>query len=80
MSPYFKELEKSDKFKLVLSHFPENFEGIKELNYSQYDFDLQLSGHAHGGQWIMPFIGPLFPRDKVYCRSMHVANSEKDQN
>lgn len=60
MSPYFKELEKSDKFKLVLSHFPENFEGIKELNYSQYDFDLQLSGHAHGGQWIMPFIGPLF--------------------
>ena len=38
----------------------ENFEGIKELNYSQYDFDLQLSGHAHGGQWIMPFIGPLF--------------------
>lgn len=60
MSPYFKELEKSKKFKLVLSHFPENFEGIKELNYSQYDFDLQLSGHAHGGQWIMPFIGPLF--------------------
>ncbi len=60
MSPYFKELEKSDKFKLVLSHFPENFEGIKELNYSQYNFDLQLSGHAHGGQWIMPFIGPLF--------------------
>ena len=60
MSPYFKELEKRNKFKLVLSHFPENFEGIKELNYSQYDFDLQLSGHAHGGQWIMPFIGPLF--------------------
>ena len=60
MSKYFEELEKSDKFKLVLSHFPENFEGIKELNYSQYDFDLQLSGHAHGGQWIMPFIGPLF--------------------
>lgn len=60
MSTYFKELEKSKKFKLVLSHFPENFEGIKELNYSQYNFDLQLSGHAHGGQWIMPFIGPLF--------------------
>ena len=60
MSPYFKGLEKHNNFKLVLSHFPENFEGIKELNYSQYDFDLQLSGHAHGGQWIMPFIGPLF--------------------
>ncbi|MCD7797558.1 MAG: metallophosphoesterase [Clostridiales bacterium] len=60
MKPYFDELEKHDGFKLVLSHFPENFEEVKELNYSQYDFDLQLSGHAHGGQWILPFVGPLF--------------------
>ncbi|MCH5321599.1 MAG: metallophosphoesterase [Eubacterium sp.] len=60
MSEHFNELEKSDKFKLVLCHFPENFEGVKEVNYSRYDFDLQLSGHAHGGQWIMPFAGPLF--------------------
>ena len=60
MSPYFKELEQHKGFKLVLSHFPENFEGIKELDYSKYDFDLQLSGHAHGGQWIMPLVGPLF--------------------
>ena len=58
MSSYFRQLEKSDKFKLVLCHFPENFEGIKELNYKQYDFDLQLSGHAHGGQWII--FKPLF--------------------
>lgn len=60
MSKHFTELEKADNFRLVLCHFPENFEGIKEVNYSQYDFDLQLSGHAHGGQWIMPFVGPLF--------------------
>ena len=60
MSPHFKQLDSYNGFKIVLSHFPENFEGIKELNYSQYDFDLQLSGHAHGGQWIFPFIGPLF--------------------
>lgn len=59
-SSYFKEFEKENNFKIVLSHFPENFKGIPEMNYSQYDFDLQLSGHAHGGQWIMPFIGPLF--------------------
>lgn len=58
MSDYFKRLEKEKGFKLVLSHFPENFEGVKELNYSQYDFDLQLSGHAHGGQWII--FKPLF--------------------
>ena len=58
MSPYFEELCKYDKFRIVLCHFPENFEGIKELNYSQYDFNIQLSGHAHGGQWII--FKPLF--------------------
>lgn len=60
MSPYFAELENSNGFKIVLSHFPENFENVKEMNYSQYDFDLQLSGHAHGGQFCLPFIGPVF--------------------
>lgn len=60
MSPYFNELQNSNGFKIVLSHFPENFEKIKEMNYSQYDFDIQLSGHAHGGQFCLPFIGPVF--------------------
>lgn len=60
MSPYFKQLNKLGGYKIVLSHFPENFEGVKEMNYSQYDFDLQLSGHAHGGQFCLPFIGPVY--------------------
>lgn len=60
MSPYFKELSEKNGIKIVLSHFPENFEGVKENNYSQYDFDIQFSGHAHGGQFILPFIGPVF--------------------
>lgn len=60
MSPYFRELDKLSGYKLILSHFPENFEMVAENNYSQYDFDLQLSGHAHGGQFILPFIGPVF--------------------
>ncbi|MDO4364355.1 MAG: metallophosphoesterase, partial [Clostridia bacterium] len=60
MSPYFNELQNNGGFKIVLSHFPENFEKIKEMNYSQYNFDIQLSGHAHGGQFCLPFIGPVF--------------------
>lgn len=60
MSGYFAELDKMSGYKIVLSHFPENFEGIKEMNYSQYDFDLQLSGHAHGGQFILPLFGPVY--------------------
>ncbi len=60
MTEYFNKLSKCNGYKIVLSHYPENFEGVKEQNYSQYDFDLQLSGHAHGGQFILPFIGPVF--------------------
>lgn len=60
MSSYFNEIQNKSGFKIVLSHFPENFEKIEEMNYSQYDFDIQLSGHAHGGQFCLPFIGPVF--------------------
>ncbi len=60
MSSCFNEIQNKNGFKIVLSHFPENFEKIKEMNYSQYNFDLQLSGHAHGGQFCLPFIGPVF--------------------
>lgn len=60
MSRYFNELSQKDGVKIVLSHFPENFEGVKENNFSQYDFDIQFSGHAHGGQFILPFVGPIF--------------------
>ena len=60
MSGYFRELDRLDGYKIVMSHCPENFEGVPQLNYSQYDFDLQLSGHAHGGQFILPLFGPVY--------------------
>lgn len=59
MSSYFKLLDDNSNFKIVLSHFPENFRGVAEMNYEQYNFDIQLSGHAHGGQFCLPFIGPV---------------------
>lgn len=75
MSPYFNELDKKKGFKIVLSHFPENFKKVEENNYSQYDFDIQLSGHAHGGQFILPFIGPVFSPGQgffpKYARGAH---------
>ena len=50
------EFSKQTGFKLLISHFPHLFEPC----YSQYDIDLTLSGHAHGGQFILPFIGGLY--------------------
>ena len=44
--PVLEELEKSNKYKILLSHRPELYEPyLKERN-----IDLIVSGHAHGGQ------------------------------
>ena len=59
------ELEKlhidKDKYNLLLSHRPEAF-----LSYAQTDFDLVLTGHAHGGQFRIPFIGGLVAPDQGF--------------
>jgi predicted MPP superfamily phosphohydrolase len=42
-------------FHVLLAHRPERIE-----EYLECPFDLILSGHAHGGQFRLPFIGGLF--------------------
>ncbi len=44
----------SDEYTLLLSHRPELFEV-----YVECGADLVLSGHAHGGQFRLPFVGGL---------------------
>jgi predicted MPP superfamily phosphohydrolase len=53
-----EKLMQTDGYHIVLSHYPENYSLI-ESPYNQYGFDLMLSGHAHGGQWQLPLIGPV---------------------
>lgn len=47
-------MDGSDGFTLLLSHRPELFE-----IYANNKVDLVLSGHAHGGQFRLPFVGGL---------------------
>ena len=48
-------LANHDGYKILLSHQPEDFP-----NYAAGEYDLVFSGHAHGGQFRLPFIGGLF--------------------
>ena len=49
-------LKTEEDFSILLTHRPEAID-----LYNQYDFDLILAGHAHGGQWRIPgLINGLF--------------------
>ena len=48
-----------DEYTLLLSHRPELFEV-----YKTESIDLALSGHAHGGQFRLPFLGGLAAPDQ----------------
>ena len=60
---WLDEFCKQKGYRILLSHHPEYFHFLKN-----YDVDLILSGHAHGGQWRflgIPIFAPgqgIFPR------------------
>ena len=56
----FRKLENLIGIKIVLSHYPENYEYVGGYSYSKYNFDIMFSGHAHGGQFILPGLGGVF--------------------
>ncbi len=70
-------MNSSENFKLVLTHYPENFLGVIE----DYPIDLALCGHAHGGLIRLPFIGGLYAPDQGFfpklCDGYHEESNSK---
>ncbi|WP_200805926.1 metallophosphoesterase [Desulfonispora thiosulfatigenes] len=68
--------EENDQYIILLSHRPELFN-----LYNEFKIDLSLTGHAHGGQIAIPFIGALiapnqglFPK---YYKGIHTYGESK---
>lgn len=59
---FFDKYAESDEFKLLLVHYPEEFQGTMD----NYQVDLALCGHAHGGQIRIPKIGGLYSADQGF--------------
>ena len=55
MEQTLQPLVPQEGFTVLLSHRPE----LMEI-YTQFDIDLVLTGHAHGGQIRLPWIGALY--------------------
>lgn len=69
-------LKKREEFVLLLSHRPELFE-----MYVKEDVDVIFSGHAHGGQIILPLIGALFaPNQGLFPTYTSGVYSENNTN
>ena len=70
----FTDME--DKLTVLLAHRPDLIH-----MYSKYDVDMIFSGHAHGGQFRVPFIGGLYAPDQgvlpKYTEGMHEMNGSK---
>ena len=69
-------LRLDDGFRVALSHRPELIN-----TYAQFDLDVVFSGHAHGGQFILPLIGGLFAPNQGlfpdYTQGVHTVENTK---
>lgn len=76
VSESIRGLSTADGFRVLLSHRPEFFE-----QYAEAEVDLVLSGHAHGGQFRLPFVGGVIaPNQGLFPKYDAGLYTESDTN
>lgn len=70
---FMEKFQDTDRFKILLSHMPEGLLLWKSMEY--WDVDLVFSGHVHGGQMRIPFVGGLYDPEEgffpTYTKGMY---------
>ena len=61
---YLCDFQDTDLLKIMLAHRPESF--ILGQASETWNVDLVISGHVHGGQVVLPFVGGLFASDQGF--------------
>ena len=59
---FLQEYQDTERLKIMLSHRPDSF--IFGDASEVWDVDLVISGHNHGGQVVIPFLGGLYGGDQ----------------
>ena len=59
---FLQDFQNMDRMKIMLSHRPDSF--IFGDASKVWDVDLVISGHNHGGQVVIPFLGGLYGGDQ----------------
>lgn len=61
---FLTDFQDTDAYKIMLAHRPESF--ILGEAPTTWNIDLVVSGHAHGGQVVLPLLGPLWAPEQGY--------------
>lgn len=64
LASFLTEFRDTDSYKIMLAHRPDSFIFASEPDF--WEVNLAISGHVHGGQVIVPFLGGLWAPDQGY--------------
>lgn len=73
---FLEDFQNTDRLKIMLAHRPDSF--IFGDASKVWDVDLVISGHNHGGQVVLPFLGGLYGGDQGFFPEYVHGMYEKD--
>lgn len=73
---FLEDFQDTDYLKIMMSHRPDSFIFGDAASY--WDIDLVISGHNHGGQVVIPFLGGLYGGDQGWFPEYVHGMYEKD--